>query len=137
MRLNEAMAENSGAVTNGTTTNSDWIELYNAGTNAANIGNWSFSNSGNARKYIFPGGMLPSEKRLRQETGRAGLEWRTLVRFGQHYADTLAEWARRFDSAWEEISALGGRMPPGLSRHAHSTTTTMTGTTARTSSRSR
>jgi hypothetical protein len=28
-------------------------------------------------------------------------------------------------------------MPPGLSRHAHSTTTTMTGTTARTSSRSR
>ena len=45
------------------------------------------------RKYIFPGGMLPSETRLREETERAGLEWRAIVRFGQNYADTLAEWA--------------------------------------------
>src|SRR5207249_8133915 len=33
-----------------------WIELYNAGANTVNIANWSLSNSGNARKYIFPGG---------------------------------------------------------------------------------
>ncbi|MDT9110929.1 class I SAM-dependent methyltransferase, partial [Escherichia coli] len=43
------------------------------------------------QKYIFPGGMLPSEERLRQETSRVGLEWAGLVRFGQNYADTLAE----------------------------------------------
>ena len=42
------------------------------------------------RKYIFPGGMLPSETRLREETDRAGLEWRAIVRFGQNYAETLA-----------------------------------------------
>ncbi|MBA3810265.1 MAG: class I SAM-dependent methyltransferase [Caulobacteraceae bacterium] len=59
------------------------------------------------RKYIFPGGMLPSETRLREETDRAGLEWNAVVRFGQNYADTLAEWGRRFEAAWEEIRAMG------------------------------
>jgi cyclopropane-fatty-acyl-phospholipid synthase len=59
------------------------------------------------QKYIFPGGMLPSETRLRQETARAGLEWSDIVRFGQNYADTLAEWASRFEGAWEEIKGLG------------------------------
>jgi cyclopropane-fatty-acyl-phospholipid synthase len=59
------------------------------------------------QKYIFPGGMLPSESRLKEETERAGLEWSGIVRFGQHYADTLAEWARRFEAAWDEIRGLG------------------------------
>jgi cyclopropane-fatty-acyl-phospholipid synthase len=59
------------------------------------------------RKYIFPGGMLPSESRLRQETDRAGLEWNAIVRFGQNYADTLAEWASAFEGAWEDIRNLG------------------------------
>ncbi len=59
------------------------------------------------RKYIFPGGMLPSERRLREETERAGLEWRAIARFGQNYADTLAQWAASFENAWEEIRGLG------------------------------
>jgi len=59
------------------------------------------------RKYIFPGGMLPSEARLRQETDRAGLEWTAIIRFGQSYADTLAQWAMSFENAWEEIRRLG------------------------------
>ena len=59
------------------------------------------------RKYIFPGGMIPSESRLRQETERAGLEWNTIVRFGQNYADTLAEWTRAFEAAWDDIRKLG------------------------------
>ncbi|MBU4433140.1 MAG: cyclopropane-fatty-acyl-phospholipid synthase family protein [Alphaproteobacteria bacterium] len=59
------------------------------------------------QRYIFPGGMLPSETRLQAETLRAGLEWRDLRRFGQDYADTLAEWARRFEAAWDDISKLG------------------------------
>ena len=59
------------------------------------------------RKYIFPGGMLPSERRLREESARAGLEWNTISRFGRDYADTLAEWAVSFDAAWTEIKALG------------------------------
>lgn len=59
------------------------------------------------QRYIFPGGMLPSEARLKEETERAGLEWSDLKRFGQNYADTLAEWARRFEAAWSDIRKDG------------------------------
>ena len=43
------------------------------------------------QKYIFPGGMLPSEARLKAVTTKAGLAWTGIARFGQDYADTLAE----------------------------------------------
>jgi cyclopropane-fatty-acyl-phospholipid synthase len=59
------------------------------------------------QRYVFPGGMLPSERRLKEEAARAGLEWRGVVRFGQNYADTLAEWARRFEAAWDDIKGQG------------------------------
>jgi len=59
------------------------------------------------QKYIFPGGMLPSEARLMAETGAVGLSWTDLARFGQHYADTLAEWGGRFEAAWDDIRGLG------------------------------
>ena len=59
------------------------------------------------QKYIFPGGMLPAESRLRRETERAGLAWTGISRFGQDYADTLAQWAQRFDARWDEIKGDG------------------------------
>jgi cyclopropane-fatty-acyl-phospholipid synthase len=59
------------------------------------------------QKYIFPGGMLPSEARLRRVTDKLGLAWTGLARFGQDYADTLAEWHRNFDAAWKDIAPLG------------------------------
>jgi cyclopropane-fatty-acyl-phospholipid synthase len=59
------------------------------------------------QKHIFPGGMLPSEARLRAETDRAGLSWTGVSRFPQHYADTLAEWGLRFEATWEDIRKLG------------------------------
>ena len=59
------------------------------------------------QKYIFPGGMLPSQTRLRQETDRAGLIWQAAPSYGQDYADTLAEWTRRFEAAWDDIRRLG------------------------------
>jgi len=59
------------------------------------------------QKYIFPGGMLPSEERLKAVTDRAGLSWGQISRFGTHYADTLAEWLKRFEAAWDEITHLG------------------------------
>ncbi|MBA4011751.1 MAG: SAM-dependent methyltransferase [Phenylobacterium sp.] len=59
------------------------------------------------QKYIFPGGMLPSEARLKDVTNGAGLAWTGIVRFGHDYADTLAEWGRRFESAWDDIATLG------------------------------
>ncbi|CAN5683638.1 cyclopropane-fatty-acyl-phospholipid synthase family protein [soil metagenome] len=59
------------------------------------------------QKYIFPGGMLPSESKLKAETDRAGLAWTGISRFGQDYADTLAQWAERFDARWDEIKGFG------------------------------
>jgi len=56
------------------------------------------------QKYIFPGGMLPSVDRLRDEFSRAGLFLDHTLEFGHDYADTLAEWRRRFDSAWDGIA---------------------------------
>ncbi|HWU13724.1 MAG TPA: cyclopropane-fatty-acyl-phospholipid synthase family protein, partial [Caulobacter sp.] len=59
------------------------------------------------QRYVFPGGMLPSEARLKQETDAAGLAWTGVNRFGQNYADTLAEWATRFEAAWDDIKGQG------------------------------
>ncbi len=59
------------------------------------------------QKYVFPGGMLPSEARLREEIGRAQLAWRGVVHFGNDYARTLSQWADRFQRSWEEIAPLG------------------------------
>jgi cyclopropane-fatty-acyl-phospholipid synthase len=59
------------------------------------------------QKYVFPGGMLPSEERLKRITARAGFTWTEIARFGHDYADTLAEWHSRFDAAWADICPLG------------------------------
>ena len=59
------------------------------------------------QRYVFPGGMLPSEARLHQETAAVGLAWTGVTRFGQNYADTLAEWAGRFEAAWDDIRGQG------------------------------
>lgn len=55
------------------------------------------------QKYVFPGGSLPSEARIAPDISGAGLVEAGIVRFGGDYAETLAEWARRFESAWGEI----------------------------------
>ena len=60
------------------------------------------------QKYIFPGGMLPSEDRLKPVIERAGLGWSNIERFGQDYADTLKLWDERFQTAWGDIRRMGG-----------------------------
>jgi cyclopropane-fatty-acyl-phospholipid synthase len=59
------------------------------------------------QRYVFPGGMLASVSRLQEETAKAGLVWRRMEAFGQSYAETLAQWTRRFQAKWSEIHALG------------------------------
>lgn len=59
------------------------------------------------QRYIFPGGMLASIERLKEEAGKAGLAWRQAEAFGQSYAQTLAEWSRRFSRRWDDIRRLG------------------------------
>lgn len=59
------------------------------------------------QKYVFPGGSLPSEARMAPVLDRAGLSVAGVERFGVDYADTLAEWARRFEAAWGDIVRNG------------------------------
>jgi cyclopropane-fatty-acyl-phospholipid synthase len=59
------------------------------------------------QKYVFPGGMLGCEARLRPVVEGANLAWGEVVRFGQDYGRTLAEWSQRFHAAWDDIKGLG------------------------------
>ncbi|MEM7467923.1 MAG: cyclopropane-fatty-acyl-phospholipid synthase family protein [Pseudomonadota bacterium] len=59
------------------------------------------------QRYIFPGGMLPSENSLAEVMQQAGLRVTDTFRFGPHYAETLRRWRENFDTAWPEIVALG------------------------------
>lgn len=58
------------------------------------------------RSYIFPGGMLPSPSRFRQEVDRAGLRSSNEFRFGHDYARTLEHWLACFDQKRDQIKAL-------------------------------
>lgn len=59
------------------------------------------------RHYVFPGGMLPSLERFREEAQRAGLKVRDVLSFGPDYARTLREWSARQKAAEDKIRALG------------------------------
>ncbi|MEZ5878615.1 MAG: cyclopropane-fatty-acyl-phospholipid synthase family protein [Tepidamorphaceae bacterium] len=59
------------------------------------------------QRYIFPGGMLPTEKAIRTHAEAAGLVIDHAESFGSSYAQTLREWRRRFEEAWPKIEKLG------------------------------
>jgi cyclopropane-fatty-acyl-phospholipid synthase len=59
------------------------------------------------QRYIFPGGMLPSQEIMREQVARAGFEIRSLETFGKSYGRTLADWNRRFQDAWPAIHTFG------------------------------
>jgi len=59
------------------------------------------------RHYVFPGGMLPSLARFREEAEKAGLKFAGAFGFGKDYARTLREWLVRMQNAEPQIKALG------------------------------
>jgi cyclopropane-fatty-acyl-phospholipid synthase len=60
------------------------------------------------RKYIFPGGQIPSleaiQRALRQATS---LRIADRLHFGRHYAETLRRWRQRFEAEDAAVGALG------------------------------
>jgi cyclopropane-fatty-acyl-phospholipid synthase len=58
------------------------------------------------RKYVFPGGWIPSLAEVIVEMEKAGLEVLDVENMRRHYALTLDVWAERFDRNWERIRAL-------------------------------
>lgn len=59
------------------------------------------------QRYVFPGGMLPSEEHLVDLGRKSGLKMVGERAFGLDYARTLAVWRERFWAAWENIVPLG------------------------------
>lgn len=59
------------------------------------------------QKYIFPGGMLPSPRVLREQVEKAGLQVSDTFEFGQSYSQTLRRWHEVFNDRWDQISAHG------------------------------
>ena len=58
------------------------------------------------RRYVFPGGWIPSLAQVIVEMENAGLEVVDIENLRRHYALTLDAWAERFDRNWEKIHAL-------------------------------
>jgi cyclopropane-fatty-acyl-phospholipid synthase len=61
------------------------------------------------RKYIFPGGWIPSLADVIVEMEKCGLEVLDVENLRRHYALTLDHWAERFDRNWEKARALDPR----------------------------
>ena len=58
------------------------------------------------QRYVFPGGMLLSQKRFRALAEARGLRWTDQHSFGLDYAETLRRWRDCFEEA-----AVQGRLP--------------------------
>jgi cyclopropane-fatty-acyl-phospholipid synthase len=58
------------------------------------------------RKYVFPGGWIPSLADVIVEMEKAGLEVLDIENMRRHYAITLDHWAERFDRNWDRVRAL-------------------------------
>jgi len=59
------------------------------------------------QKYIFPGGMLPAPKILRQEVEKAGLSVARSIEFGESYSITLRRWYDTFNGKWDQVAEMG------------------------------
>ncbi len=59
------------------------------------------------QRYIFPGGMLPSDTAMRAHIAGADLILADIKTFGPSYARTLADWRSRFQRAWPRLTRMG------------------------------
>lgn len=59
------------------------------------------------QKYIFPGGMLPAPKVLKEQVERAGLQVAHSIEFGESYSQTCRRWHETFNAKWDQIAAMG------------------------------
>ena len=93
-KLKELLAKNGKAVVQTITINEKEFPAYRRGGDFI-------------RSYIFPGGMLPSPSRFKQEAAQSGMKAENEFYFGQDYAKTLEVWLKDFDNKQSEVKALG------------------------------
>ena len=58
------------------------------------------------RKYIFPGGWIPSLSKALDAMEAEGLEILDVENLRRHYALTLDAWTEKFDASWPAVQAL-------------------------------
>ena len=66
----------------------------------------SFDTEFYIRKYVFPGGWIPSLHEALAAMDACGLVVLDVENLRRHYALTLDEWATRFDASWDTIHAI-------------------------------
>ncbi|MEC7381232.1 MAG: cyclopropane-fatty-acyl-phospholipid synthase family protein [Pseudomonadota bacterium] len=59
------------------------------------------------QKYIFPGGMLPSQEKIRDSFTKNGLLEISTNSFGKSYAKTLKIWRNNFNSSLDKLAKIG------------------------------
>ncbi len=59
------------------------------------------------RRYIFPGGMLPTFAIMQDMGAKYGVPMTGQINFGIDYARTLAVWRERFRAAWPTLTGQG------------------------------
>ncbi len=59
------------------------------------------------KRFVFPGGMLPSVEALAVAASRHGLQLVDVEELSAHYAETLRRWRERFDERLDDVLALG------------------------------
>jgi len=93
-KLKSLLANRGKALIQTITIGDSFFERYRAGGDAI-------------RTFIFPGGMLPSPSRFREESAKAGFRVTDEFSFGQDYALTLQHWLGNFDAKIEDVKSLG------------------------------
>ncbi len=93
-KLKSLLADRGKAIVQTITIGDDYFERYRTSGDAI-------------RTFIFPGGMLPSPARFRQETAKAGLSVADEFSFGQDYALTLEHWLKNFNARVTDVKAMG------------------------------
>jgi cyclopropane-fatty-acyl-phospholipid synthase len=59
------------------------------------------------QRFIFPGGMLLTERAMREQGEKVGLTLEQIDTFRLSYAKTLKLWREKFLERWHEIKKLG------------------------------
>ena len=59
------------------------------------------------QKYIFPGGMLPTNKIMHELSDQYKFKVVEQLNFGLDYAKTLQQWWESFNAKWDDIKPLG------------------------------
>ncbi|MFO0389431.1 MAG: class I SAM-dependent methyltransferase [Alphaproteobacteria bacterium] len=93
-KLQELLASKGKAVIQTITIKDEYFESYRRGGDMI-------------RTYIFPGGMLPSPTRFKQEAAKAGLRMTDSYGFGKDYALTLQHWLNNFEAKLTDVKNLG------------------------------